>query len=117
MKKFRHLYIELYGINIYYIQCPYPDYERRVAAEFGCNAPRNVSSATGRFQVYEKGPTEVGILWLSAKAGVDELVHECLHCVHYFMQFKGLSLSDNSEEAYAYLLQHIFNKTKRLLKK
>ena len=116
MKKLRHLWIELYGIIIYYIRCPRPDYHKRIKYGFGAIAPRQSKSAKGRFDVYEKGDTEIGVIWLSEKAGLDELVHECFHATHYFMQDSGLGLSDNSEEAYAYLIQHIFKKTKGMLK-
>ena len=83
---------------------------------FGCDAPKKSRSCTGKFEVYKKGDIEIGVIWLSEKAGMGHLVHECLHCTYYFMQDAGLFLSDNSEEAYAYLIQHIFKKTKGMLK-
>ena len=116
MKKLRHLWIELYGINIYYIRCPRSDYDKRIKHRFGCDAPKKSKAAMGRFEVYEKGDTEIGVIWLSEKADIGHLVHECLHAMHHFMQDNGSFLSDKSEEAYAYLVQHIFNKTKAILK-
>ncbi len=117
MKKFRHLYIEMYGINVYYIRCSRLDYERRIKTEFDCNAPKKSRACTGKFEVYERGDTDIGVIWLSEKANLGHLVHECLHATHYFLHDCGLFLSDNSEEAYAYLIQHIFKKTKSLFRK
>ena len=36
------------------------------------------------------------------------LVHEIEHCVFYLFQYKGLKHSDDSEEAYAYMMEFLF---------
>ena len=117
MKKFRHLYIEMYGINVYYIRCDRTYYGKRVKYEFEEDAPVKQSSVEGSFEVYVKKDLPIGVIWLSDKSDIGHLVHECLHCVHFFFEDKGLFLSGNSEESYAYLIQHIFNKTKSLFRK
>ena len=117
IKKFRHLYIELYGINIYYIRCNRTNYSKRVRYEFDEAAPAKPSSTKGTFEVYVRDDLLIGVIWLSDKADIGHLVHECFHCTHFFLDDKGLFLSDNSEEAYAYLVQHIFNKTKGIVRK
>lgn len=116
MKKLRHLWIELYGINIYYIRCPRSDYEKRIKAEFGHNAPKAGPDVDGRFEVHDKDGEKIGVIWLDEDADMGHLVHECLHAAHYFLQDRGLHLSDSAEEAYAYLIQYIFKKTKGMLK-
>ncbi len=117
MKKFRYLYIEMYGINIYFIRCPRTLYKKRVKYEFGQESPVKQSSVEGTFEVYVRKDLPIGVIWLSGKSDIGHLVHECLHCVHFFFEDKGLFLSGNSEESYAYLIQHIFNKTKNLFGK
>lgn len=116
MQKLRHLYIELYGINIYYICCNRAVYKKRIRLEFKQDAPEESSDAAGSFQVYARSNQPIGVIWLAPTAKIEHLIHECLHCVHFFLDHKGLVLSDNSEEAYAYLIQYIFNKTKGALK-
>ena len=116
MKKFRHIFVELYGFNLYYIKCDRSQYDKRVKYEFNEKAPFKQVSTYGTFEVYTKGAQAIGVLWLSEKAKIDHLLHECFHAVHYFLDDYGFNLSNNSEEAYAYLLQYLFKKTKGVLK-
>lgn len=41
--------------------------------------------------------------------------HEAFHATKYIMDFVGMELNDGSEEAYAYLIQWISDKTNELL--
>lgn len=61
----------------------------------------------GRMTVlYNPDGAEIIWLWLREK-NVSELAHEALHAVHYDLKNKGMNLTDDSEEAYAYYIQQI----------
>jgi hypothetical protein len=106
MRKFRHVYIEIYMVNVYFIMCDFKTYERKILLEFG-NAPENSNNAVGKFEVYRKGNTPIGVIWMTKW---EALAHEIFHCVHWIMQCRGLRLDDSSEEAYAYLTQYLDSK-------
>lgn len=45
-------------------------------------------------------------IWFPKRAPTPDIVaHECLHLTHWLLKEKGLRLTDDSEEAYTYLLQ------------
>lgn len=50
-----------------------------------------------------------GIIWLESAYDPGIVNHELLHATINTMRHSGLSLSDSSEEAYAYQLQHLTN--------
>ncbi len=87
-----------------------------VKHEFGEDADMKRGSVRGSCEWYKNRDIVVGVMWLHEKADIGHLVHECFHMVHEFMQSLGFTLADSSEEAYAYLIQHMFKKTKGLLK-
>ena len=45
------------------------------------------------------------------------LLHECFHALHGITEHAGLTLTDQSEEYYAYALQDLFNQIKKQLNK
>lgn len=48
------------------------------------------------------------LIWFNAVPGASVLAHEALHSAHHVLTRKGLGkLSDETEEAYAYLIQWI----------
>jgi len=116
VKKLRCLYVELYGFNVYYIRCSHSEYNVHIKREFGCRAPVVDLLCRGKFEVYERDSVLIGVIWLHPGSDIGHLVHECFHCVHYFLDYKGLVLSSSSEEAYAYLLEYLLNKTSVILR-
>lgn len=54
-----------------------------------------------------------GYIWLSSKAGAGALAHEVFHAVYHQLSMRGVILRDESEEAYAYLLQELMSKIVR----
>ena len=106
---FSHIFSELYGFNVYFMRSSREVYEKEIKSEFDISAPsKPISNAT--FEVYDKTGSDVGVIWVSDESGMKHLIHECFHCTHYIMQDRGMFLHDASEEAYAYLLEWIFDK-------
>ena len=53
-----------------------------------------------------ESPNNATIIWIWTKRkNISVLAHEAFHATHFTMRDKGMSLSDDSDEAYAYLLQ------------
>ncbi len=48
--------------------------------------------------------------------GDPELAHEVFHAVHFLMENVGVRLSDDSDEVYAYGIQHLTEQINRRLK-
>lgn len=74
-----------------------------------CFRPSN--TAQGYFCYFEKDG--IYIIWMPnipdtvGQYGV--LVHEIMHFVYRFLAERGMTMNDNSEEAYTYLAEYIFN--------
>jgi hypothetical protein len=117
-QKFKHLWIELYHTDIYWVTCSRQKYEKLIRHEFDQEAPPCERDCGSRFEVYEKTDREIGVIWLREEKTKEEiskytigiLGHEALHAVHWILQKRGIWLTDSSEEVYAYLIQFIVDK-------
>lgn len=113
--KFKHLWIEQYGINLYWVVCDLERYRWLINHEFGEKVPNKGEDerSYGKFVVYTKRGQQIAVIWLrKGKAKAGELAHEAFHAAHWILQSKGLWLTDSSEEAYAYLIQFIVKSIK-----
>ncbi len=110
MRKWRHIYVELYQLNIYFIKCSSDYYQRKVAVEFDCKPPSMSCDVTGRFAVFQKKNIDVGVVWVKDWKW---LAHELFHATHWIAQDRGLYLTDESEEAYAYLISYLDRKIRK----
>lgn len=54
------------------------------------------------------------VVWLKHKRDLGALVHELVHVVAAILVPRGLHLNDDTDEAYAYLLQHLFEEARKL---
>lgn len=64
-------------------------------------------STDGGFFVFECMENKICVLW--AKNGEQDLiVHEIMHAVSFVLREKGISLSDETDEIFAYLMQFLF---------
>lgn len=70
-------------------------------------------------QDFEEGksaifPTNQVLLWLKNKpSSIEELAilnHEIFHCTCFILERLGITYSESSDEAYAYLIQYLTNK-------
>lgn len=107
MRNFKHIWIEIYRVNIYWVRCSWKEYIKLVKYEFDEKVTGREPG--GRHQVFKKKEQDIHVIWLPLKASWDIIAHEVFHCVHWIMDDKGMTLTDSSEEAYAYLIQYIVN--------
>jgi hypothetical protein len=114
---FQHIWIALFGINIYWVRCSHSKYEELVKAEFAAKAPDMEESVAARFEVYKKPLYEfpIGVIWLSREAELSSAAHECFHAAHWICEKKGIWLTDSSEEIYAYLVEYLLSSIEGLI--
>ena len=115
--KFKYIWIEIYGINVYWVQCERSAYNRLVKNIFDTDAPEKRKMTAGTFEVFEKDGQNIGVLWFSKSKNLfnlEHISHEAFHAAHWILSEQGLWLTDSSEEAYAYLIELIVG---RIIKK
>ena len=111
MAKFRHIYIEMFGANVYFICCTRANYEKAIKREFNATAPSEKGGVYGTVEGYDRDGTIIDVIWVDSKYVTNPIVaHECLHVTYHILGRQGLWLTDSSEEAYAYLIQHLIAK-------
>jgi len=104
MRKFRHVYIDIYMENIWLIVCSRDYFNRKIQTEFECDARTISKEAAGSFGVYALNGKEVGVIWLEDWGS---FVHEVFHATCWVLWGKGIPLVEESEEAYAYLINYL----------
>lgn len=106
--KFKYIYIELFGANIYWIRCSRKDYAGAIKREFKVKAPAKDSDVKGSTEIYrrEKEDLDVDVIWFKDK-DVTTIAHEAFHATYNVLQRKGVWLTDSSEEVYAYMVQYL----------
>ena len=103
MRKFKCIFIDIYKVNVWFILCPVDYYKRIMKTKL--NYTVKVSDYTaGQHTHIEYGDNKQFVIWIKQW---DSLTHELLHCVHSILDYKGLWLTDSSEEAYAYLIEYL----------
>ncbi len=126
--KFKHIWVEMFGANIYYICCPRAHYIKAIKREFGEEAPEKKDNVLATCEIYTKieskyrvikGTNYIDVIWHNNKCSKDmpSIVHEVFHAVHNICQRKGLWLTDSSEETYAYMIQWVLMEIIRLRKR
>jgi len=54
-------------------------------------------------------PHKCSAIWLSDKASFGSVTHEVFHLAHHVLAKYGFTLTESSEEAYAYFIQYVTN--------
>ena len=60
----------------------------------------------GKFIVITNGGIDIGLIWGKRKG---ELIHECLHATVWALESKGINMSKETDEVYAYYQQFLLN--------
>ncbi len=104
MRKWRHIWIDLYEINVYFIVCNASYFERKFYTEFDRELAQACENTDGCFVATDKDGQEICIIWITEWS---VLAHELFHCVFWILDNRGLQLTEQSEEAYAYLTGYL----------
>lgn len=115
-KKPEFIYEDMYDINIWYFNgWERGEYEDFLYDKYGAVLPQHCKSPAG--SVYElhvrlksdNSESMVYCLWTVKKNDVDTLMHETLHIVFKSLRDVGLTLVPESEEAFTYLFNRLYN--------
>lgn len=107
-----HIYDFTYRQNYYYIPAKtHKEYQDICWKELKCKIEDKGKSVGGGFNVFtHKSDTDVCYIWAKEKR---DIVHECFHAISYTLRSRGIKLTDDSDEAFAYaigfLAEQIFN--------
>ena len=101
---------DIYGAEVRLItNCTPKQYSAYIKRCFGAE---HEPPYQGYFVVYDNGSRQVYLVWIKQfEWRIHDyalLAHELFHCAVRVMDDQGISLSDSSEEAYAYYLQFIY---------
>jgi len=102
VRKWRHTYCETYRQNFYFIKCEPQQYVRLVKRTFDVDI--DAPTGGGRFQVFYLDSIPIATIWIKEW---HHLPHEVFHAVYWALSYRGLWLSDGSEEAYAYMIEYL----------
>lgn len=106
-KNFLHIYDHIFHCNYYYVYAKnHKEYCKTINKEFHLNIEVD-EGKDGCFNAFSKKDTDVGVIW-SRGGNVPTIAHECLHAVSYFLRGKGVPLSNDTDEIYAYLFDFLF---------
>lgn len=64
---------------------------------------------------HKKNGTDVFIGFEKDKIKPGLVAHECLHATCYILDYVGISLTEESEEAYTYLISYLVNEVYKLV--
>ena len=120
---FWHMEVCPFMENLYWSFAPTFD---KFAAQFEKSLPKLIEQgivasergmdqigSRGVFQVYMGENCIAPIVWIKAEGGESDvdlmttLSHEVFHFVHWLLNRKGVHLSDETDEVYAYLLEFL----------
>jgi hypothetical protein len=110
MAKFKHIYIESLGSNIWVMKSSRRQYEESCKREFNLLPPKKEDDVCGTFEVFLELKVPIGIIWLKPPINEVDKAHEIFHAVHWICQSRGIYLNNSSEEIYAYLISYLTRK-------
>jgi len=88
--------------------------KRYVSQQFDDNEPDNNDNWAGRCAEYATREHEVQMIairkWRGTAFDHSVLVHECVHAAHNVLGSRGFKLTDESVEAYCYLIDSIYHR-------
>lgn len=100
-----HIFDPIYRQNYYYFNCKTEkNYQKLLKMKFKID--RELKDKDGGCEVYKQTGIDVCFIWSKGK-DISVIAHEVFHAVHYVLERKGIKLSDETDESYAYLIQFL----------
>jgi hypothetical protein len=106
MNKFRHFYIDIYGLNLYFIKCEKHYFIKKTLIEFNKIVPPDINGSGAFCGICEC----TGVIWVD---DWEILHHEVFHAVCWIMRIAGIPLSGDTEDAYAYLMDYLLRRIRK----
>lgn len=106
----------VYRVTLYFIVGSERDKCKAwLVKNFGDVSDLNFNEPVGAKTMWHEDNHKKVAIWLSDSKNLGYLVHELTHIVHRILSYRGLKLTDETEEAYAYYTEFWFNSCKQIL--
>ena len=105
-KEVTEIYDPIFRQTYYYFSCKtHKDYCKILKSDLNIIKEPKIN-INGECSVYAFNGNEVCFIWVKTKR-VSFIAHEVFHAVSYVLRHKGVPLSDNTDEVYAYLTEFL----------
>lgn len=111
----RLCWMELFEINVLLIVCKW---EHLIHAATKPLSPKKLAKLKDMVEKHgEQESTQAihfpmgggsSVIWCRPEMKLHNLVHEITHAAHYLLKDRGTPLSEDTEEVYAYTVEHLF---------
>jgi hypothetical protein len=101
-----------YNQTLYWCIAPHPEYEKAFERMFG-HPPtplEDVVETQARCEIYCKDGAFTSILWFAEPPDPSILAHELFHFVYWLLSDRGIPLTKDTNEVYAYLLESLVDR-------
>lgn len=106
MKKLIHIYEKTFGTNIYYSGVKtFKEFKKQFQKQFPGFEIKNYEMGTF-INIEQLNGNQYGILWCK-NDNLFVLIHEAAHAAFWLMDSKGILISKENEETFAYIQEFI----------
>lgn len=112
----RTLVDSVYGADVVIVVSPLAEFHAWLARQYADVDTLEWRASLGKTVTHEDGPIREWTLWFPPGAPVDTIVHESLHLCAQVLRHRGVPLSRDSEEAYAYYLEAIVHQAQQAVR-
>ncbi len=104
--KIKHIYDPIFRVNYYYFLTKSEgEFIKGINKQFNKNfCIPTEETKSGGFMVFVKKNTDICCFWAKSQS---ELAHEIIHCIAYTLIEKGIKLTDDTDEIYAYYMEYL----------
>lgn len=112
-----HVWDAMFTTNYYYVIAPsFAKYLEIVKRRFNVNLPNKEHEPEGNTtSCFREGSGYLTFIW-TRDHSVDTIAHECFHAISGDFEQKGVKLSNESNELYAYAIQFLIREILKHLK-
>lgn len=117
--KFLHIFCSVYALNYFFISTPtFDEFRKIMKKRFKLEIPED-DQTEGHFEIITKvnKGVDIGVIWVKDRKDYGTIAHECLHAVQWSTSQRGLNLSEETEEAFAYLFSFLVSTIQKSDKK
>ena len=107
MAELRKIHIAVYGFDLFYIVSSWDECVEKFKENFEDDIS-DKCTGTGWATSLITGNDTAYFIWIDDEVGFDVIAHEAFHAMKFILiNYAGLTLSCDSDEAFAYLLGYI----------
>ena len=108
MDKIKKLHIAVYGFDLFYIVSSWKDCVKQFKENFEDDISDKCTGTGWATSLITDNYAAAYFIWIDDEVGFDVIAHEAFHAMKFILiNYAGLTLSCDSDEAFAYLLAYI----------